>query len=120
MQRSPELSLWGGLWELPRATRQDGEALEQCAARAVCESVGVAVQGLTPFGHRSSTSSPTGGSRCTGTRRRRRAGLCPPPLGCARLAWVTREALAGYALATPQVKLTELLWRHEAQGRLEF
>ena len=38
VQRSPELSLWGGLWELPRATRQDGEALESCAARAACWS----------------------------------------------------------------------------------
>ena len=50
VQRSPELSLWGGLWELPRATRQDGEGLEPCAARAACENVGVTVQGLTPFG----------------------------------------------------------------------
>ncbi len=28
VQRSPELALWGGLWELPRATRQDGESLD--------------------------------------------------------------------------------------------
>jgi len=119
VQRSPELSLWGGLWELPRATRQDGEALEQCAARAACESVGAAVQGLTPFGI---IKHVVANRRITlhGYEAALADEAAPRPLACARLAWVTRESLAGYALATPQVKLTELLWRYEAQGRLEF
>ena len=119
VQRSPELSLWGGLWELPRATRQDGEGLEACAARAACESVGVRVQGLTLFGV---VKHVVANRRITlhGYEAALAGGSAPRPLACARLAWVTRESLAGYALATPQVKLTELLWRHEAQGRLEF
>ncbi len=119
VQRSPELSLWGGLWELPRATRQDGEALEQCAARAACESVGVTVQALTPFGQ---LKHVVANRRITlhGYEATMANGAAPAAVGCARWAWVTREALAAYALATPQTKLTDLLWRHEAQGRLEF
>ncbi len=44
----------------------------------------------------------------------------PEALGCARFAWVTRETLTDYALATPQVKLADLLFRQETQGRLEL
>jgi len=119
VQRSPELSLWGGLWELPRATRQDGEALEACAARAVCESVGLAVQGLTPFGQ---LKHVVANRRITlhGYEAAMANGAAPAAVGCARFAWVTPASLAAYALATPQTKLTDLLWRHEAQGRLEF
>jgi len=123
VQRPPELSLWGGLWELPRATRQDGEGLEECAARAASESVGVAVQASAPIravkhavaNRRITLHGYEAGYEAGG------AGLSAPrPVGCARLAWVTRETLADYAVATPQVKLAGLLWRHEAQGRLEF
>lgn len=119
VQRPPELSLWGGLWELPRATRQDGETWEQCAARAACESVGLGIQGLTPFGvvkHIVANRRITlhGFEATIGT------DAMPEALGCVRWAWVTAETLGEYALATPQTKLTALLWRHEAQGRLEF
>ena len=31
-----------------------------------------------------------------------------------------RRAETSYALATPQVKLIELLWRQDVQGRLDF
>ena len=119
VQRSPELSLWGGLWELPRATRQDGEALESCAARAACESVGVTVQGPAPFG---TVKHVVANRRITlhGYEVELSDEAAPAAMGCARVAWVTRESLADYAVATPQVKLAELLWRHEAQGRLEF
>ncbi len=119
VQRPPELALWGGLWELPRATRQDGETLESCAARAACEGVDLAVHGLTPFGV---VKHVVANRRVTlhGYEARVGEGAVPSLGTCARWAWVTRESLAGYALATPQVKLTELLWRHESQGRLEF
>ena len=119
VQRPPELSLWGGLWELPRATRQDGETLEQCAARAACESVGLSVSSLTPFGI---VKHGVANRRITlhGFEAAAPEGANPDALACARFAWVTRETLANYALATPQVKLTEALWRHEAQGRLEL
>ena len=119
VQRSPDLALWGGLWELPRATRQDGEALAACAARAACESVGVTVQALTPFGV---VKHGVANRRITlhGYEAAVTGDAAPTALGCARFAWVTRDSLAGYALATPQTRLTELLWRHESQGRLEF
>jgi len=119
VQRPPELALWGGLWELPRATRQDGESLEQCAARAACESVGLTVQTLTPFGV---VKHVVANRRITlhGFETIMTAGTVPEPLGCARFAWMTPETLVEYALATPQVKLTALLFQYEAQGRLEF
>ena len=118
-QRSPELALWGGLWEMPRATRQDGEALEQCAARAACESVGLGVSALTPFGV---VKHVVANRRITlhGFETTVPEDAAPEALVCARFAWVTRETLADHALATPQVKLAELLFRQETQGRLEF
>jgi A/G-specific adenine glycosylase len=119
VQRSPDLPLWGGLWELPRVTRQDEEALEQCAARAACESVGLSVAGLTPFG---AIKHVVANRRITlhGFEAASVGDTVPEALGCVRWAWVTAEILPEYALATPQTKLAELLWRHEAQGRLEF
>ena len=119
VQRPPELALWGGLWELPRATRQEGETLEACAVRAACESVGLAVQSLVPFGV---VKHVVANRRVTlyGFEVRVGEGAAPVAGVCARWAWVTRESLAEYALATPQVKLTDLFWRHEAQGRLEL
>jgi A/G-specific adenine glycosylase len=115
VQRSPDLPLWGGLWEMPRATRQDGEALKACAARAACESVGLSVQALRPFGvvkHVVANRRVTlHGFEAEFAGKISREG---------RHAWVSAETLADYALATPQVKLTELLRRHDAQGRLEL
>ncbi len=118
VQRSPELPLWGGLWELPRATRQEGERLEQCAARAVCEGVGLGITGLIAFGV---IKHVVANRRITLHGFEAEAGdALPETLGCVRWAWVTAETLPQYALATPQTKLTELLWRQETQGRLEF
>ena len=115
VQRSPDLPLWGGLWEMPRATRQDGEALENCAMRAACESVGLSAQSLRPFGVV---------KHVVANRRVTLHGFEAEFTGRisskARHAWVSAETLTEYALATPQVKLTALLWRHDAQGRLEL
>jgi ADP-ribose pyrophosphatase YjhB (NUDIX family) len=95
--------------------------LEGCAVRAVCESVGLAVppSPLTPFG---AVKHAVANRRITlhGFEVSVAGDAAPQALACARWAWVTRESLAGYALATPQVRLTDLLWRHESQGRLEF
>ena len=119
VQRSPDQPLWGGLWEMPRATRQDGEMLEQCAARAACENVGLNVASLTPFGV---IKHVVANRRITlhGFEALAAGNPSPEALGCVRWAWVTAETLPEYALATPQTKLAALLWRHEAQGRLEF
>ncbi len=119
VQRPPELALWGGLWELPRATRQEGESLTACAARAACESVGLGIHALTPFGV---VKHVVANRRITlhGFETTVSPEASPEALGCARWAWVARETLADYALATPQTKLTALLWQHDAQGRLEL
>ncbi|MGI4790308.1 MAG: A/G-specific adenine glycosylase [Janthinobacterium lividum] len=115
VQRSPDLPLWGGLWEMPRVTRQDGETLESSAARAACESAGLNVQSLRPFGV---VKHVVANRRIT--LHGFEAEVDGEVSGEARHAWVTAESRAEYALATPQVKLTELLWQHDAQGRLEL
>ena len=115
VQRSPDLPLWGGLWELPRGIRQDGETLESCAARAACESLGVRIHSLRPFGVV---------KHVVANRRVTLHGFEAKYEGAvsdgARHVWVSAGRRAEYALATPQVKLTELLWRQDAQGRLEL
>lgn len=40
----PLSGLWGGMWEMPRATAQDGESIEDAAARAIRELVGVDIR----------------------------------------------------------------------------
>ncbi len=119
VQRPPSLPLWGGLWELPRATRQPGETLEDGAARAVRESVGLTASGFAPFGvikHVVANRKIT----LHGFTALAPADASPQTLTCARWAWVSHETLADYALATPQVKLADLLRQHDAQGQLEF
>jgi A/G-specific adenine glycosylase len=115
VQRSPDLPLWGGLWEMPRGTRQDGESLEACAARAVCESAGVNVHGLRPFGV---VKHVVANRRVT--LHGFEAGLTGSVSEDARHAWVSAESRREFALATPQVKLMALLWEQAAQGRLEL
>ena len=115
VQRSPDLPLWGGLWEMPRGTRQDGETLEACAARAVCESVGVSVQELRPFG----VVKHVVANRRVTLHGFEAEGV-DAVLSDARHAWVSAEGRMQFALATPQVRLLELLWKQDAQGRLEF
>ena len=117
VQRPPEASLWGGLWELPRATRQEGETLTDCAARAVCEAVGLGVTAPVPFGvvkhvvaNRRVTlhgvEAPCGPNAVFAAR------------SCARFTWEPLPRLSEYALATPQVRLIEKLASADAQGRL--
>ena len=119
VQRSPKASLWGGLWELPRATRQESETLADCAARAVCESVGAAIFSPVPFGVV---------KHVVGNRRIALHGFEAGIVGdsvistqsCVRFAWEPLARLSEYALATPQVRLIEKLASVDAQGRLEL
>lgn len=119
VQRPPELSLWGGLWELPRATRQAGEALPLCAARAACEALELTVTDLTPFGvvkHVVANRRVTlhgFEAKITGDP----SAIIHPHV---RFAWEPLENLVNYALATPQVKLVAQLAAHDIQGRLDF
>lgn len=118
-QRPATASLWGGLWEMPRAARQEGETLESCAARAVCEAVGLAVVLQGPFGV---VRHVVANRRITlhGWQARLAADAQPSPVGCERFVWERLENLSNYARATPQVKLAALLVAHDAQGRLEL
>ena len=107
--------MWGGLWELPRGTRQDGEALEETAARSVCEAAGVSVHALRPFGV---VKHVVANRRIT--LHGFEAEFSGEVLGSVRHAWVSAEDRTRHAVATPQAKLMELLWKQETQGRLEF
>lgn len=119
VQRPPEASLWGGLWELPRATRQEGETLPQCAHRATCEAVNLSLGPVIPFG---SIRHVVANRRITlhGFTAEGPPDAAPIPLGCARFVWETPEGLGQYALATPQVRLLEKLAQETVQGRLDL
>lgn len=118
-QRPATASLWGGLWEFPRAVRQEGETLESCAARAVCEAVGLAIVLHRPFGI---VRHVVANRRITlhGWEARLAGDAAPSPVGCERFVWERLENLPNYARATPQVKLAALLAASDAQGRLEL
>jgi len=119
VQRPPELALWGGLWEMPRVTRQDGEDLAACANRAMCEVAGLRSVRLTPFGV---VKHVVANRRITlhGFEAVLADSEVPVEIAPARWAWVTQSTLGNYALATPQTRLTDLLFRQETQGRLEL
>ena len=119
VQRPPTASLWGGLWELPRATRQLGEALDHCAARAACDAVGLPLGPVTPFG---SIKHVVANRRITlhGFTADAPPAATPQIIGCARFVWEPSNRLSDYALATPQVRLLEKLAQEKVQGRLDF
>ena len=119
IQRPPDASLWGGLWELPRATRQEGESLAPCAARAACESVGLTVGPVTPFG---SIKHSVANRRITlhGFTADAPSTSEPSVVACTRFVWEPLARLTDYALATPQVRLLEKLAQENVQGRLAF
>ncbi|MGO8673831.1 MAG: A/G-specific adenine glycosylase [Capsulimonadaceae bacterium] len=122
-RRAVSESLWGGLWELPRAVRVSGETLEECAARALHEGLGwgetVAVRAFGTLNH---------------VVARRKIALhgmitrvptdCPvnAPRSAAydSVAWTAPDDLNDYAMATPQVRLLGLLTRYRSQGSLDL
>ena len=118
-QRPPEASLWGGLWELPRVTRQEGELIAQCAARAACETVGLSVGPVEPFG---SIKHVVANRRITLSGFAAAAPLdaVPVAVGCARFVWASFADINRYALATPQVRLLGKLAQERVQGQLRF
>lgn len=117
VQRPPDLSLWGGLWELPRATRQAEESLCGCAARAVREAVGLSADSLSPFG---AIKHVVANRKVTLYGYEATAEGAAVVIGCARFAWEPLAGLSRYALATPQVRLIEKLAASDAQGQLDF
>lgn len=110
-------SLWGGLWELPRTTRVNGEDLIDCAARAVREGIGAEAVDLRPFG----TVNHIVAKRKI-TLHGFVAGFVGQPSNAfyESVAWESRVGASKYAMATPQVRLLEELAKYEVQGRLEL
>jgi A/G-specific adenine glycosylase len=116
-KRPASESLWGGLWELPRATRVDGEDLVDCAARAVREGIGAEAAGLKPFGTV---------NHIVAKRKITLHGYIadcvsePKPATYEAITWEHRSGASRYAMATPQVRLLEVLAEFETQGSLDF
>jgi len=116
-KRPASASLWGGLWELPRVTRVDGEDLVDCARRAVREGIGVKVVGLKPFGVV---------NHVVAKRKITLHGYIADVDGVAEastyeaIAWEARSGASKYAMSTPQVRLLRELAKYEDQGTLEF
>ncbi len=117
IQRPATETLWGGLWELPRVSVEQGETLCSAAQRAARETVGMESDRLVPFGV---VKHVVANRRITLHGFVANGAGEPRCLNCARFAWEPLAALENYALATPQVKLMEQLKTHDAQGRLEL
>ena len=119
-KRPASASLWGGLWELPRATRADGEELVDCAVRAVREGAGATAVGLRPFGVVNHVVA------------KRKITLYGYVADVASnevdtvagsyeaIAWEPPAGASKYAMSTPQVRLLAELAKFESQGTLEF
>jgi A/G-specific adenine glycosylase len=99
----PAEGLWGGLWEFPRVTLEDGETPEAGAERACREIVGVAARAGERIGvvkHGVTTRRITLlGIACAAD------GEEPRALGCAAWAWVSPDEIERYARSSPQVRL---------------
>jgi A/G-specific adenine glycosylase len=116
MIRRPESGLWGGLWELPRATMQEGEAHDGCARRALSDAgVAAAIGGsfgiwkhtvmnrrITLYGFRAGTpsSSSVGIGSQTETR------------------WATPLEIAKLPLSSPQEALLRIWSENRHQTAL--
>jgi len=112
--RRPESGVWGGLWELPRATTQDDELLNECAVRAVSESVGIKIDLGQEFGrwkHTVMNSRITlHGYLAVPTRDQHPEKLLASISG-GRVAWMTAaDAVAKLPLPSPQHAILEQ-WR---------
>lgn len=119
VQRSPALSLWGGLWEMPRATRQDGESITICAARAVHEATGMDAMCLEPY---AAIKHVVANRKIT--LHGFQATLANTSVSLAqqyvRFAWAPLASLQCYAMASPQVRLAEELAAFARQERLDL
>ncbi len=108
MVRRPPESLWGGLWELPRARRRSEESLAECAARAMRESVALEV---TPGASLAVTRHVVTHHRITlHALAVEVARGTPVATGCDAWEWVPlAEAAADRPVSAPQARILRAL-----------
>jgi 8-oxo-dGTP diphosphatase len=101
-QRPPGKHL-AGLWEFPGGKREPGETWEACLRRELREELGVEVAVGALF-EEVTYDYPGRRMRLRFHLGRLAAGE-PRPLGCAAVAWVTRDELAGYEFPPADARL---------------
>ncbi len=97
----------GGLWEFPGGKREANETFEQCLAREIREELGVVIcvgEFFAEVTHAYPDKTVCLRFFCCRLTRGE-----PEPLGCAALAWVSREELGGYAFPAADARLLEKL-----------
>lgn len=103
--RRPEGGLWGGLWEFPRVTANEGESTGDAATRALREIAGLTAE---------DTGEPLATVRHGVTTRkitlqaipcRLTAQAKPKPAEGFQVSWVPLTELDRYPLSSPQAKL---------------
>ncbi|HEX4645699.1 MAG TPA: (deoxy)nucleoside triphosphate pyrophosphohydrolase [Verrucomicrobiae bacterium] len=115
-QRRPQDHL-GGMWEFPGGKRQEGESDEECLRRELLEELAIEVEVgelIETVEHKypeKAASVRLKFFRCKWKRHE------PRTIGCADLAWVSREQLANYSFPAADAQLlqklqsTPELWR---------
>ena len=108
--------LWGGLWEVPRATLQLDESLEQCAARAISERTTLDIVLGSRFGEHAHTVINRR-IALVGFRAMAENDFEPTRDGAALVA---PSEIERYALASPQKALLALWDRARRQPSLDI
>ena len=119
VQRPADHPLWGGLWELPRASRDPDETLDECARRIAREQMGFTVKLAGPFGmvkHVVANRKITLHGFETEVLDTRAIALTD----YAKFVWILPNSISEFAVASPQQRLLEQLIQRGGQGRLFF